>query len=173
MKIVYVIGTLEGCHKIGVTRNLTDRIRNMVALPVELREVISFPTHDFLGLERYLHTAFNHKRVRGEWFRLSAEDLALISQIQIQGGFAVYPPELAKLHQSAGRVSLRQKHAWGRSDSNASKMVRVPRWLAAGCRDMGNLQSPRESIAQVLERLVGDSIRREYADLPPLPGVGG
>ena len=71
---VYVIGPVEGAYKIGISRDVESRLNTLqTGVPVNLSLVCSFPGGEFL--EKTLHRKFWDKKVRGEWFALSPEDL--------------------------------------------------------------------------------------------------
>ena len=71
-----------GYYKIGQTRDIRSRSRALgMQLPFEVDLVHVIETNEPLVLERRLHEEFNHKRVRGEWFELSAEDVKYIKSI--------------------------------------------------------------------------------------------
>ena len=78
---VYFIGELEGCHKIGMSKDPAVRVLQFTVLPSELRVVHQIATTEMSWLEGYLHAAYAEKRVRGEWFRLTPEDVALLSSV--------------------------------------------------------------------------------------------
>ncbi len=95
---VYLIGVLEGCHKIGKSNNVNRRIPEFGAkLPVVLRVVHAIPTADMVWLESYLHMAFRHRRVRGEWFRLSEEEIGVIAAVCAADSDDDLPPALIAL----------------------------------------------------------------------------
>lgn len=77
--IVYFARNDEGLTKIGWTQNFKKRkeaLKLQEKINLELVHYIS--TYDCPTLEKTLHNVFKHKRVRGEWFDLSEEDIALI-----------------------------------------------------------------------------------------------
>jgi hypothetical protein len=78
--LVYLIlELLSGLHKIGWTASSDTRKRLatlQTACSSELRLVGSFTAT--LDSERRLHTLFQPQRVRGEWFRLSTDDVVNI-----------------------------------------------------------------------------------------------
>lgn len=49
-----------------------------------LELVTYFGTGNTVWLERYLHEAFSHRRVRGEWFYLSVADVRLLKSIGVE-----------------------------------------------------------------------------------------
>lgn len=80
---VYVVRSESGHYKIGRTKNPADRIKTFnVKLPFEVVYIAVLETDDMYALEKRLHRHFKAKRVNGEWFSLSIED---IEYIQGQG----------------------------------------------------------------------------------------
>lgn len=76
---VYLIQSSTGAYKIGKTKNPQDRIRTFaIKLPFEVEYVCLIPTTDMAELETRLHQRFADKRVNGEWFNLSPEDVEYI-----------------------------------------------------------------------------------------------
>lgn len=73
---VYLVRGHPGEYKIGRT-NLVDRRLSELGTtsPVEQKLVHEFKTDDPAGIEAYWHNRFTDKRMRGEWFRLSAADV--------------------------------------------------------------------------------------------------
>jgi hypothetical protein len=96
---VYVIGTLEGCHKIGRSNCPSRRSAEIgLLLPVPLSVVHKIATRDEAWLESYLHHAFGHRRVRGEWFRLTAEDLTLLNSLSAASVVNDIPESVRLMH---------------------------------------------------------------------------
>lgn len=76
---VYLIQSPTGAYKIGRTTNPEDRMKTFeVKLPFEVEYVCVIKTKDMFGLESQLHSQFADKRVNGEWFSLSPEDVDYI-----------------------------------------------------------------------------------------------
>lgn len=77
---VYVLKQIGGeNYKIGHTKNLDDRMYLFrVKLPFKVEFEITIQTADRRKLETELHNHFKDKRVDGEWFTLSNEDLDYI-----------------------------------------------------------------------------------------------
>lgn len=79
---VYFFRADNDLIKIGLTVNVKQRKRTLeTALPYELETVHIFQTSEYEALEGIFHEYFSAKRVRGEWFRLSSDDLARAVQI--------------------------------------------------------------------------------------------
>jgi len=77
---VYLIRADNGLYKIGQTVNIERRLaalRRMSAVGLVLVHMIQ--TTDPHHVEAALHAQFKHCRVVGEWFRLSAGDVAVIT----------------------------------------------------------------------------------------------
>lgn len=75
---IYVIKSQYG-YKIGKSRNLQDRTRLFsVKLPFPISVEMSGWSASYSSKERELHRRFAHKRLEGEWFDLSIEDLGVL-----------------------------------------------------------------------------------------------
>lgn len=76
---VYLLRSTTGYYKIGRTVNPDDRLTTFsVKLPFEVEYECVIQTHDRYGLEKALHTYYMDKRINGEWFALTVEDVAFI-----------------------------------------------------------------------------------------------
>lgn len=76
---VYLIKSSEGCYKIGRSKNVKERISSLgVTLPFDIEVIHTIKSADYAGLETELHELFELKRVRGEWFNLSPDDIEYI-----------------------------------------------------------------------------------------------
>ncbi len=82
----YVYLLKHGQHyKIGRSNDTTRRRREVsLLLPEELEHVHVIETDDPEGIEAYWHRRFAAKRVRGEWFALTREDLAAFKRRRYQ-----------------------------------------------------------------------------------------
>lgn len=64
-------------YKIGRSNAVGRRAYELaLQLPEKLTVVHTMETDDAVGIERYWHDRFGHRRVNGEWFALTATDLA-------------------------------------------------------------------------------------------------
>ena len=80
MAEVYLVGVLEGCYKIGRSGDSERRLLSYSPkLPVTLSIHHRISTDDAVWLESLMHAAFAHRRGCGEWFRLTVDDVRLIS----------------------------------------------------------------------------------------------
>lgn len=84
MRGVYIIQSGDH-HKIGMSDNISERIEAIqISTPYDIIVTHCFETDHPQEAEALLHRIFKHKRVRGEWFLLSASDLNFLAGI---GGF--------------------------------------------------------------------------------------
>ena len=71
--------------KIGRSNDVARRRREVsLLLPHELEHVHIIETDDPAGIEKYWHERFKDRRVRGEWFRLSREEVAAFRRRRYQ-----------------------------------------------------------------------------------------
>lgn len=78
MKSCYLVGdTLNGLVKIGNTQNIKKRLAVLRTSNLNLMLLFVLP----YNLEKELHLLFKDKRVKGEWFRLSNEDIRGVVEI--------------------------------------------------------------------------------------------
>lgn len=79
---VYLIASKDGLYKIGLSKDVRARIKTLgVALPFEIEPIHTIKTDDMVTLEKELHAQFNEKRVRGEWFALTPEDVEYVRSL--------------------------------------------------------------------------------------------
>ena len=74
---VYLLQADNGFIKIGRTINVKNRMRMLsVQLPYKTKILGVIETDDCVGLEEKLHLEYKDKRVNGEWFRLTKDEIA-------------------------------------------------------------------------------------------------
>lgn len=79
---VYILKTGGHLYKIGKTRDLQKRLASYhTHLPILFRVIRQYPAINMEDLESSLHIVFQHKRVKGEWFHLSGDDLQICDNI--------------------------------------------------------------------------------------------
>lgn len=89
---VYVVKSLHPAplYKIGRSNRPDKRTELFgIEVPFDIEVMHTIQTDDMYALESELHAKFADKRVRGEWFNLSADDLTVISELarqQTDGG---------------------------------------------------------------------------------------
>lgn len=73
---VYVLKGPQGYYKIGKTVSPDNRIATFgIELPFDVEYELVVKVEDYHSAERRLHERYANKRVRGEWFALTKEDL--------------------------------------------------------------------------------------------------
>lgn len=73
-----------GRYKIGKATDVTKRIKSLqTGSAEEIRLIHTIPTQRVELAEKQLHTRFKAKRERGEWFDLSAEDVAWLCELTV------------------------------------------------------------------------------------------
>lgn len=81
-KCVYILKTGKNLYKIGKTQDLQKRITSYhTHLPILFRIVRQYPAQNMTALEESLHVIFQHKRIKGEWFELSHDDITICDNI--------------------------------------------------------------------------------------------
>jgi hypothetical protein len=96
---VYIIKTGKNLYKIGKTRDLLKRLNGYhTHLPVIFKVVRQYIASNMTELEESLHIVFQHKRIKGEWFQLTNDDLVICDNIA--RNFA-----LTTLQKQAGKKS--------------------------------------------------------------------
>ena len=86
---IYVIHcTTTDYYKIGQSKSsVNSRLTSMqVGCPFELEVITCREVRNYLALERQLHADFADCSVRGEWFKLSVEDLQVIDDVLTSNG---------------------------------------------------------------------------------------
>lgn len=79
---VYILKTGKNLYKIGKTQDLQKRLFSYhTHLPVMFKVVRQYVAANMNDLEESLHVVFQHKRVKGEWFELSKDDLVICDNI--------------------------------------------------------------------------------------------
>ena len=79
---VYVLQSPTGAYKIGHSKNPHSRLKTFqVKLPFEVEYVCLVYSGDMQGLELELHERFDERRINGEWFALSEDDIAYIQSL--------------------------------------------------------------------------------------------
>lgn len=76
---VYVLKADNGYYKIGKTVNPEDRIKTFtIKLPFHVEYELLIESENYTVCEKRLHGLFADKRIDGEWFALTSEDIAEI-----------------------------------------------------------------------------------------------
>jgi hypothetical protein len=73
---VYIIGSPDGYCKIGRAKVLDSRLKQIaLQLPFKVELIHSIAVADPIQAERVLHRRFADRRMNGEWFALTPEDI--------------------------------------------------------------------------------------------------
>lgn len=76
---VYLVQSPTGAYKIGKAKDPNDRQKTFgIQLPFEVEFIALVPTPNMKQTEDELHRQFADKRVNGEWFNLTPEDVEYI-----------------------------------------------------------------------------------------------
>lgn len=77
---VYLVGG-NNVYKIGKAKDVPSRLRSFLQLPFKTRLIHAIPTSDMVWAENYLHRAFAHCRLNGEWFNLALHEVDWICDL--------------------------------------------------------------------------------------------
>ncbi len=81
-KCVYILKTGKNLYKIGKTQDLQKRLLvYQTHLPILFRIIRQYLATNMSELEESLHLIFQHKRVKGEWFELTGDDLVICDNV--------------------------------------------------------------------------------------------
>lgn len=79
---VYILKTGKNLYKIGKTQDLQKRLASYhTHLPILFRVVRQYPAANMNELEEGLHIVFQHRRIKGEWFQLTDQELIICDNI--------------------------------------------------------------------------------------------
>lgn len=81
--VVYVVRGDDGLIKIGLTNTIDGLSRRLLHLKATL--ITAFITDNPAWLEHMLHMLFSPRRVRGEWFELTEDDVAFLRMVSNAG----------------------------------------------------------------------------------------
>jgi hypothetical protein len=77
---IYLIKSDHG-YKIGKSKNLSNRINKLgIQVPFEHECIYSSKFIGYHNVEKYFHKLFNSKRIKGEWFDLTEDDIIFIKE---------------------------------------------------------------------------------------------
>ncbi len=82
---VYLLKSDTGHYKIGRTIDPSSRSKTFgIQLPFDVTFICTIKTDNMYGLESELHQKFSKKRINGEWFNLSTEDIDYMKSLAVQ-----------------------------------------------------------------------------------------
>lgn len=136
----YLISGPDGLYKIGHSVSPEKRLQQIAPKRFGLALLAAVPTASPRELEGWLHDAFAHRRVSGEWFMLSEEEVSLIRSIPTADTLADLPAAVLALRQ----VNEASGFTWG----GRGVRVTVPAHRQFVCR-------PDAEIRAAIERVRG------------------
>jgi hypothetical protein len=81
---IYLLGPSNGLYKIGRTIDVEQRLKSIQTyFPHKLNLVCCHETSDMYNAEGFAHALFEDKRVRGEWFELSPNDVQCFKDLRL------------------------------------------------------------------------------------------
>jgi hypothetical protein len=75
---IYFVTTNDIEYKIGMAKDIKARMGEYTQLPYEPKLVHLIESKDYVLTEELFHSLYKDKRLRGEWFKLSLEDIEYI-----------------------------------------------------------------------------------------------
>ena len=80
--MVYILKNSENFYKIGYSKNPKNRVKQFnTANPYELKIIKTFETNFDSKIEAILKNHFKFRKISGEWFDLSDEDILKIESL--------------------------------------------------------------------------------------------
>lgn len=73
--VVYLLGSDGGMYKVGRSNSIDERMQAFATLPYRVTLLHTIECNDMDKVEFYWHTRFAHKRVIGEWFKLTSDEI--------------------------------------------------------------------------------------------------
>ena len=87
---VYFLQGENGLIKIGYSQDYKERYKALKKMsPVDIKLLFVVKTDDMVGLERNLHNRFQEKRVKGEWFQLSMQEIQNAKAMLLKAGYEI------------------------------------------------------------------------------------
>lgn len=113
---VYLIRYDEsGLHKIGLSADPEKRVKALAGKGFDLQIIHTISTDQMECLEKYLHQAFSHRRVKREWFRLSRSEVELVKSVPTTNE----TNELPRLVHRLWKYNLAKGFVWGENNPYA------------------------------------------------------
>ena len=84
---VYLVVSEDGAFKVGITGNMQERFQALqTSVPMKISLLHVLEVDDCLTVERHFHRIFAERKITGEWFRLTEEDIALFQNYEEASG---------------------------------------------------------------------------------------
>lgn len=105
---VYVFEN-AGLRKIGSSKRPHIRLRALKTAAPSIEAIHHIPSLNYRELEKLLHRHFAAKRVVGEWFRLSDEDMDFIAGVDGEGNQLKELRDAMRFHKALTSVITERK----------------------------------------------------------------
>lgn len=80
---IYLLSSDSGQYKIGMTKNIKQRINQLkISVPFKIELIHSFPADNAREAEGILHKMFASQRMTGEWFSLDIIDIGRLAKVK-------------------------------------------------------------------------------------------
>jgi hypothetical protein len=154
--LVYIIkgGSL---YKIGRTTNLERRLRAFNGLPFPVEVVHTIQAGDACGLETSLHSLFKSKRVKGEWFSLTEEDLDTLKTSSAEG-LLILAQTANRRHQQERAQERESKRKEERATERQRKWLVVFTWYLIMQEQIGRVRHSARHVPRLKEIAAGVGI---------------
>lgn len=76
--VYFIKNNQNNLIKIGSTTNPKTRLSHLRIANPDIQFLYIIETEDYKKVEKYYHTIFNDKRIKGEWFKISLEDIKAV-----------------------------------------------------------------------------------------------
>jgi DNA-binding XRE family transcriptional regulator len=146
---VYVFEAENHLYKVGKSFDPKQRVARFNTLPVAVTLVHQIESSDAAWLERRLHRRFELKRVRGEWFALTADDVAELARMSVCN-----LPEQRELFGGLGARVARLREKEGLSQTDLARRAGLPFAVVIAIEDETE-PDPRLSVIAAVARSLG------------------
>lgn len=139
----------SGAYKIGQSRNPSARLKQLAPSFVGLALDHIIATENADWLESFLHRAFSHRHIKGEWFRLGEGDVQLIRAILTADSEADLPLAIVVLwerNRTLPRVGGRGQPAKPQGERSKVLTVRLPEKVVEWLSSMGTSRTSIKNI---------------------------
>lgn len=162
---VYLVGVLDGCHKIGRSFDPQGRLSQFAPLlPGRLEIVHQIITANPSWLESVLHVAFSNVRSGGEWFRIDSKHLELLKSMSVVTDAASLPTAILVMYLERSKPID--------AGAKAEQQIRPPRYSSVRQRMTSN--KPATKTVSTLDseiRRLRESLGLSQAELAEKIGV--
>jgi RNA polymerase subunit RPABC4/transcription elongation factor Spt4 len=102
---IYLLKMLDAFFKIGLSRNPDHRIIGIgTGLPFTITKIHEFRCPKTNSIESMLHKLFEDKREKGEWFRLSQEDVEWLKSFEDDMKYVTLVSKITRYMEKRGVI---------------------------------------------------------------------